>query len=304
MFKDIITVLGTSGAIPIRNRKLSSYLLETEQDSILFDCGEGTQFQLFSFKKRIHKISKIFITHLHGDHLLGLPGLLSTMHLLDRNKPISIYGPEGIEEFINSINKIINSEPKFEIKFHIIKTDSKVVICENKKYSIYAFPLLHGMETYGYLYEQKKANPRINKDFIKENEIPNEWFSKIKKGEDFINNEGVVFANKDITKEADSPKSFAYCTDTAYFPQIVDYIKNVDLLYHEATFLIKNNKDAISKMHSTATDAANIAKDANVGKLIIGHFSARYKKLKLFEEEAKEIFENTNIVTEGLVIEL
>lgn len=304
MFKDTITVLGNSAALPVRDRKLSAHLLETDRHSLLFDCGEGTQFQLFNLKKKIQRISKIFITHLHGDHFFGLPGLLSTMYMLGRQKPIDIYGPEGIEGYLTQLNKICSTEFKFEINFHIIKVESKELIMENDNYSIYAFPLIHRKETYGYLYEQKDMKPNIKKSFVRENEIPVEWFARIKNGEDYIDEDGKVFLNNEITELRRAPKSYAFCTDTIFMPQLIDYVKDVTILYHEATFLSINKKEATAKKHSTATDAANIAKEANVGTLIIGHFSARYSNLSLFEDEAKEIFKNTIIAEEGLHIEL
>ena len=304
MVKELITVLGNSAALPAHNRHLSAYMLERERESLLFDCGEATQFQLIKYKKKIHRITKVFITHLHGDHFFGLPGLLSTLHMLDRKKPIDIYGPKGLEQYINLINKITNSVPKYQINFHVVDTDTKVLICENKDYSIFAFPLDHREETYGYLYQQKPSLPNIKKDFIVNNEIPIEWFKRIKNGEDYIDENGKIIPNSEITEIRKPIKSFAYCTDTVYMPKLVEYVKNVDLLYHEATFLNVNKEDAIAKKHSTASDAANIAKDANVGRLIIGHFSARYANLEQFEKESKAIFENTIIAEEGMSIEL
>jgi len=299
----IITILGNSAAVPAKNRKLSAHLLELDGHSMLFDCGEGTQFQLINFRKKIHKISHIFITHLHGDHFYGLAGLLSTMSMLNRSKPIDIFGPQGLQDYLEALEAIASSGHSFDVNVHIVNTDNKSKIFENNDYSIYAFPLLHSVETYGYIYQQKVLKPNIKKSFIKDRNIPIEWFNRIKNGEDFIDEVGNVFANKDITERLKSPKSYAYCTDTAYFEQLSNYVQDVDLLYHESTFLQSNNEDAIAKMHSTASDAANIAKLAKVDRLIIGHFSARYFDLSDFDKEAKTIFTNTIVATEGLQIE-
>lgn len=298
-----LTILGNSAALPAKNRKLSAHLLEIDGHSLLFDCGEGTQFQLINNKKSLLKISKIFISHLHGDHFYGLAGLLSTMSMLNREKPIDIYGPETLKGFLNAVNDASKSEPSFVQNFHIVNTDSKTIIYENKEYEIYAFPLLHSIETYGYLFQQKPFKLNIKKSFVQNNEIPIEWFKRIKNGEDYIDKLGKVFLNKEITEQLRTPSSYAYCTDTAYLPNIADNIDAVSLLYHEATFLNSEKEDAIAKKHSTAEDAANIAKLANVNKLIIGHFSARYSDLNDFLKESIPIFSNTILATEGLEIE-
>ncbi len=299
-----ITILGNSAAVPSKGRKLSAHLLELEGRSILFDCGEGTQFQLQNFNKKINKITEIYISHLHGDHFFGLPGLFSSMHMTDRHKPLYIYGPKGLKLLPKMLKDLCDFTPKFEINFIEIEVDSKVIISKQDEYNIYAFPLLHSVSTLGYLFEQSPPIPNIKRDFVKNNEIPVEWFDRIKKGEDFVSKDGKLFKNKDITEINSKSVSYAYCTDTAYMPELSKYVNGVDVLYHESTFLQINAADAKKKMHSTAGDAARIAKEAGVGKLIIGHFSARYLNLDLFEKEACDIFENTIIGTEGLTIEI
>ena len=299
-----LTILGNSAALPAKNRKLSAHLFEIDGHSLLFDCGEGTQFQLINFKKSILKISKIFISHLHGDHFYGLPGLLSTMSMLKREKAIDIYGPEGLIEFLQVTNKVSKFEPSFEQRIHIVDANEKQLICEEKDFEIYAFPLFHSVDSFGYMFQQKEFKPNIKKSFVKNNDIPVEWFQRIKNGEDYIDNSGNVFLNKDITEQLHSPVSYAYCSDTGYSPSIADFVDSVTLLYHEATFLNSEKDDAIAKKHSTAEDAANIAKLANVSSLIIGHFSARYNNLNDFLKEATPIFTNTILATEGLEIDL
>lgn len=299
-----LTILGNSAALPAKNRKLSAHLFEIDGHSLLFDCGECTQFQLINFKKSLLKISKIFITHLHGDHFYGLPGLLSTMSMLNREKAIDIYGPKGLMEFLHAINEVSKSEPSFEQRIHIVDVENKQFLCEEKGFKVYAFPLFHSVASFGYLVQQKEFKLNIKKSFVHDNDIPIEWFQRIKNGEDYIDNSGTVFLNKDIAEQLHSPISYAYCTDTGYFPQIADYINAVTLLYHETTFLNSEKEDAIAKKHSTAEDAANIAKLSNANNLIIGHFSARYSDLNDFLKEASPIFPNTIIATEGLEIDL
>ncbi len=299
-----LTILGSSAALPAKNRNLSAHLLELDGHSLLFDCGEATQFQLKRYRKKIHKISHIFISHLHGDHLYGLPGLISSMHMLDRKKPLIIYGPKGIKEYLDVINSLTDSEPKFDVICNIIATSSLIQIIDEHKYTVEAFPLKHSVETYGYRFQQKTLLRNIKPEFIENNNVKVPWFNKIKNGEDYINEVGKVFPNSTITNNPPEVKSYAYCSDTAYFEQLAEYVKNVGLLYHESTFLIENNEDAISKMHSTATDAANIAVKSGAKQLLLGHFSARYDKVELFEKEAKPIFDNVIIANEGLGVDL
>ena len=224
-----LTILGSSAALPARNRNLSAHLLELDGHSLLFDCGEATQFQLIKFRKKIHKISHIFISHLHGDHLYGLPGLISSMYMLDRKKPLNIYGPKGIKEYLDVINSLTESEAKFPVICHIVKTSSLVQLIDNSNYTIETFPLKHSVETYGYKFQQKPLRRNIKIEFIKNNKIEIPWFNKIKNGEDYINEVGKVFPNNEITDNPPAPKSYAYCSDTAYFEKLAEYVKKCRL---------------------------------------------------------------------------
>ncbi len=299
-----LSILGTSAALPAKNRNLSAHLLEIDGHSLLFDCGEGTQFQLKKYKKKIHNISCIFISHFHGDHLFGLPGLISSMHLLDRVKPLTIYGPEGLEQIIKSIYSLSKTKIKYPIEFVVVSGNTKVKILENKYFSVYSFPLKHSIETYGYMFEKAKDLLNIKKQFVKSNKIPVEWFVKIKQGEDYIDDLGNVFKNKDITEPEKDIISYAYCSDTVYFEDLANWVKNVGLLYHESTFLNENKEDAKDKKHSTAQQAAMIANKAGVKKLLLGHFSSRYTDVSDFEKEAKPYFDNVILGKEGLEINL
>ena len=299
-----LTILGSSAALPAYNRNLSAHLLELNGHSLLFDCGEGTQFQLRKFKKSFQRIDSIFISHTHGDHFFGLPGLLSSMQMLGRNKNIDIYGPKGIEEAISAIMFQTRSSVQFNINYHIISVTSKTEIISNKNYKIYAFPLKHSVETYGYLFIKNKEALNIRKDFLIKNTVSIEQIKQIKEGVDFIDENGNLFSNKDITKEPKERISYAYCSDTAYFEELAIWVKDVKLLYHESTYISDNKTKATDRFHSTAKDAAQTALRANAKALLLGHFSGRYKNLDLFKKEAQEIFENIIIGEEGMEIEM
>ena len=299
-----LTVLGTSAALPAKNRNLSAHLLEINGHSLLFDCGEGTQFQLRKFKKKINNISSIFISHFHGDHFFGMPGLISSMHMLDRRKELNVYLPEGFEEIASAVFNLSRTEFKFPVKFHTIKVSNKTKILETEMYSVYAFPLQHRIETYGYLFEKNKSPLNIKKEFVKSQNIPIEWYRRIKKGEDYIDANGDIFLNKDITEPEKEIVSYAYCSDTKYFDGLAKWVKGASLLYHESTFLNELEEDAYAKQHSTAKQAAMIAKKAGVKQLLLGHYSSRYNDINEFSKEAKVHFDNVLLGKEGMEINL
>ena len=299
-----LTILGSSAALPAYNRNLSAHLLELNGHSLLFDCGEGTQFQLRKFKKSFQKIDSIFISHTHGDHFFGLPGLLSSMQMLGRNRNINIYGPKGIEEAISAIMFQTRSSVVFEINYHIISTNTKTEIISTKNYKVFAFPLKHSVETYGYLFIKNKETLNIKKSFLADNTVSIEQIKQIKAGSDYIDNNGNKFLNKDITKPPKERISYAYCSDTVYFDKLAEWVKDVKLLYHESTYISDNKTKAIDRLHSTAKDAAQTAKNANAKTLLLGHFSGRYKNLDLFKKEAEEIFKNVITGKEGMELEV
>lgn len=299
-----LTVLGSSAALPAKDRSLSAHLLELDGMSLLFDCGEGTQFQLKKYKKKLHKIEAIFISHLHGDHFFGLPGLLSTMHMLERSAKLSIYGPKGLKEAVLTFLELSNAHLTYELEFVEVCVGTKTEIRKEKAYRISAFPLQHSVPTYGYMYEKEAGLLNVKKDFVKEHAIPNEWFARIKSGEDYVDEQGERYLNSAITEPLKPPVSYAYCSDTAFFEQLADWVKGVRLLYHESTFLDEEELSATEKKHATAGQAAMIAKRAGVGQLLLGHFSARYKKLEGFRVTAQAHFKDVILGVEGLTIEL
>ena len=298
-----LTILGSGGAIPTVQKKPTAQFLNVQDRYFLIDCGEGTQIQLRKYKCKFQKIDNIFISHLHGDHYLGLIGFLSSLNLLGRNRKLNIYAPEKLQKILAVHEEVNGRKFDFEIIFHPLMFDAMHCIYEDNVVQVFSFPVTHSVPTCGFLFKEKIRPRKILKDKIKEFDIPISDINKIKSGNDFIQNDKVV-KNDLLTLPAPPPRSYAYCADTMYDKTIVDFIKNVDLLYHEATFLSSMKSRAKSTKHSTAEQAALIAKEAIVSKLLIGHFSARYKEIDLFELEAKEIFTSTKAVVDGDEFEL
>ncbi len=302
-----LTVLGTSAAVPAHKRHLSSHLLETDTISILFDCGEATQFQLKRFKKDFFKIDYIFISHLHGDHFLGLPGLISTMNMMGRKSHLVIFSPPGLQKAIEPLFSLSNMSLDFSLEFiELSNIRAKKEVISNELFSISVFPLEHSVETYGYIFRRYSEKLKINKSFVeKHKDIDVQWYPKIKNGSDYIDGEGNVYKNKDITSLKIEDYSYAYCSDTRFNEAISEYIKSVDLLYHESTYLQNDEDKAILRKHSTAAQAARIAQLAEAKRLLLGHFSSRYKDVTDFKNEANDVFQGEVILAkEGLEIKI
>ncbi|NVO02343.1 MAG: ribonuclease Z, partial [Bacteroidetes bacterium] len=257
------------------------------------------QMQFRKYKIKFQKINHIFISHLHGDHYLGLVGLLSSFHLLGRKNDLHIYSHESLKTIIDSQLEISQTVLQYPIIFHPLEYDKSRVIFENDQMTVETVILNHRIPTVGFIFRERQLPLKIKKEVLLTEDIPVAAFDKIKKGEDFICNDGRVLKNSDITTLPAIANSYAYCSDTGYFEPIIEIIKNVDLLYHEATFAKDRNQNAIDKLHSTTEDAAHIAKKANVKRLIIGHYSARYDDLSLLLSETKNIFENSELAEDG-----
>lgn len=298
-----VTILGSGSAVPTLRRNPTAQVVNHNEQFYLIDCAEGTQMQMRRFEISLASIDQIFISHLHGDHYLGLPGYLQTLHLLGRSKPIMVYGPEPLGKLIMDHFTITNSTPRFEIQFVAVTQEHKLIF-ENKLIEVWSIPLKHKVPTTGFLFREKPKLRNIITSMLKEYRIPVYWLQRIKEGEDFVQEDGKVIPNREITMDPPRPRSYAFCSDTAYHEAIVPIIKDVDLLYHEASFLELLRDRAIETQHSTAKDAASIAKMANVKKLAMGHFSARYKDAEEFVNQAKEIFEETVAVEDGLTLRL
>lgn len=307
-----LTILGSSSALPTATTNPTAHLLNVNERFFLVDCGEGTQMQLRRNRVKIQRINHIFISHLHGDHYFGLIGLITTMQLLGREKELHIFSPPGLKPVIElQLNTPYqdkrpenSSEPEnvigsFPIIFHELDTRLNEVIFEDDKIIVKSIPLKHRIPCCGFLFREKPKPRNILKEMLAKYKIPIDKIQKIKMGEDFIKEDGTIVKNDELTTDAPSSSSYAFCSDTQYNESIIPMIEGVNLLYHEATFLHDLEKQAKKTAHSTALQAATIAKKANVKQLIIGHFSARYKNTELLLKEAKSVFENTLLAEEG-----
>ncbi|MDO4225441.1 MAG: ribonuclease Z [Bergeyella zoohelcum] len=289
-----LTILGFNSAIPTINSAPTAQLLEMQERHFLIDCGEGTQVQLRKAKAKFAKINHIFISHLHGDHCFGLQGLIASFRLLGRETPLHIYGPKGIKEMLETIFRITETQKGFEVVYHELNGKKSEKIYEDKKVEVYTIPLNHRIYCNGYLFREKPKERHLNMEEIKKYpEIEICDYNNLKLGKDFVLNDGYIVKNEILTKSPEPSVSYAFCSDTRYKEDIIPIIKEVDLLYHEATFLHDLKEMADYTGHTTAKEAATIAQKANVGKLILGHFSNRYTDLSVFIDEAKPIFENT-----------
>jgi ribonuclease Z len=274
-------------------------LVNVEGKYYLVDCGEGTQLQLKRYKLRAQRINNIFISHLHGDHYLGLMGLLSTMHLMGRNKPLNLYGPRGLAEIITLQLRYSETIFNYDLKFIEVDASRSQVIHEDELICVHSIPLNHRIPCSGFLFEEKTKNRRIRREMLPD-DMSVRNIIRLKKGEDIYAEDGtLLYKNKDMTLPPRQSFRYAYCSDTKYDESIIPIIKGVDMLYHEATFLEEHLDRATSTYHSTAKEAATIAQKANVGKLLLGHFSARYKELEPLEAEAREVFAESYLAIEG-----
>jgi ribonuclease Z len=299
-----LTILGCHSATPRVNTNPTSQVLEIKNHIFLIDCGEGTQVQLRKNKIKFSRIKHVFISHLHGDHYFGLAGLISTFKLLTREADLHIYGPKGLKEVITLQMKLSDSWTNYKLIFHELTLKNSHLIFEDDKVEVYTIPLDHRIYTNGFLFKEKEGERKLNIAKVEEAKIDVAYYRKLKQGFDVENKEGKLIKNKTITKAGPKPKSYAFCSDTAYNESIIPIINKVNLLYHESTFLDKHEKLANSTKHSTAKQAANIAKQANVGKLILGHYSTRYDDLKSFKTEAKEVFEKVELAKDGKTFEI
>ena len=300
-----ITVLGSSSATPTSSRHPSAFLFKSskQKDYFLIDCGEGTQILLRRAKIRMQRVSRIFISHLHGDHFFGLIGFISTQNLLGRTEELHIYAHKPLEKIIKIQLKLEKTKLNFPLIFHAISSKKKKnVLYEDATIEITTFPLVHSIPTNGFLFREKGAARLIDKGFIKKYNPTIEQIAAIKKGNDFTTPDGEILKNENITFMYNDLKTFAYCSDTIYTETILPYIENVDLLYHEATFMEELADVAKEKYHSTAKQAAEIATLAHAKKLLIGHYSARYKDLTPLIAEARAVFPNTLAAYEGSTI--
>ena len=298
-----LTLLGCYAATPRTITNPTAQVLEIRNRMFLIDCGEGTQVQLRKNKLKFSKINHIFISHLHGDHMYGLVGLISTFMLLNRQTDLHVYGPKGIKEIILLQLRYSNSFTGYNLYFHELESKESEVIFEDDKVIVKTIPLQHRIYTNGFLFQEKPKERKLNVAAVEEYQIDKAYYRKIKYGGDITLDNGQVIPNAELSFDPEPTKSYAFCSDTIYNEAIVPLIQNADVLYHEATFLESEADKAEKTMHSTAKQAATIAKLANVKHLVLGHYSTRYSSIDLFQQEAETIFPNVLLGDDGKVFD-
>ena len=294
-----LTVLGCYAATPRTLTNPTSQVLEINNHIVLIDCGEGTQVELRRHKIKFSRINHIFISHLHGDHFFGLPGFISTMRLLGREKELHVYGPRGIKEAITLLLKLGDSWTNYPLLFHELSSKESELVFEDEKISVTTIPLDHRVYTNGFLFREKIGKRKLNIDAAEAYGIDKAYYHNIKNGKNITLDNGKVVDNKELTFDPPAPKSYAFCSDTIYDESLAAKIKDVDILYHESTFLESEADLATKTKHATAKQAAKVAKDANVKTLVLGHYSTRYKSIELFKEEASTVFSNVLLADDG-----
>ncbi|RKN78019.1 ribonuclease Z [Ulvibacterium marinum] len=298
-----LSILGCYAATPRTLTNPTSQVLEIRNHMFLIDCGEGTQVQLRKNRIKFSRINHIFISHLHGDHFFGLPGLISTFRLLGRDKEMHVYGPKGIKEAITLLLKLGDSWTNYPLIFHELTSKEPTILFEDDKVTVETIPLNHRVYTNGFLFREKPLERKLNIEAVRDLKIDKAHFRNIKGGEDVLLDDGRIIPNGKLTLDPPKPMSYAYCSDTQFKPDITEQIMGVDILYHEATFLETEKHLSAKTKHATAKEAATMAKMAKVGKLILGHYSTRYKSIDLFKEEAEEIFENVELAGDGRIFQ-
>ncbi|MCR9014918.1 ribonuclease Z [Aquiflexum gelatinilyticum] len=296
-----VTILGSNSAIPAHGRNQTSQLVSVGNSFLLIDCGEGTQIQLRKFKLKFGRIDFILISHLHGDHFYGLMGLISSFHLVKRERLLTIFGPSGLDEIITTQLKHTNTKLSFPLRFVPTQAEGKNLILEEPMFRVFTFPLQHRIPCTGFLIEEKPGLRNMIKEKLVKTKMPVEAIVSLREGNDVLDSDGkVIYRVEEYTYPPKQSKKYGYCSDTIFDLSLVDYIKGVDLLYHEATFGDDETERAGTTFHSTSRQAANIAKEAEVDKLLLGHYSSRYKDLIPILNQAKEVFENSFLSEEGI----
>lgn len=294
-----LTILGSNSAIPAHGRHPTAQILNYNEKYYLLDCGEGTQIRLNDLKVRKSKIGHIFISHLHGDHYFGLIGLLTTLNLLGHQKPVTVYGPPRLQEILELQMEVSGLRMKFPLHFHHLRFDKPEKLLDTDELTVSSVPVNHRIPCAGFIFKEKPQQKTYLPEKGKVYDIPVHQIDAIKRGADYTTPTGKVIPNEELTAHAPRPRKYAYITDTTAMPSIISSIQNADLLYHEATFVAALEERAKDTFHTTSKQAAELAKKAKVQKLLIGHFSAKYKDLSQMLEEAKAVFPNTELAEEG-----
>lgn len=300
----IVHILGCGSALPTLKHNASSQIVELRGKAFMIDCGEGTQMQLRRSRIHFAKINAIFISHLHGDHCFGLLGLLSTFGMLGRTSKLKVYAPKSYESLFKQQIEFFMQGLEYEIEFVPVDTEKHEIIYEDKSLTVGSIPLCHRIPCCGYLFREKPTLPHIRRDMIDYYEIPISQINNIKNGADWTTPDGDVIPNARLVEPADPARSYAYCSDTKYLPKLHELVKGVSALYHESTYTAEHQDRAKLYYHSTAEQAAMVARDAHVGKLLLGHYSARYNNEEVLLKEAKQVFENSYLSKEGLCFKI
>jgi len=298
-----LTILGCYSAVPTVKKQQTAQLLNVNERFFLIDCGENTQVQLRKYELSFQRIHHVFISHLHGDHYYGLIGLITSMHLLGRKKELHVYAHVPLKDIINAQLSASKTDLNFPLFFHIIPDDDQVILYSDDDIEVTNIILDHSISCSGFLFREKKYQRSIIKEKIEEYKVPYDRISDLRNGTDFINEDGEIIANDMLTSSNIKARTYAYCSDTRFCLDIIPIIKNVDVLYHEATYSHDLKEKAFERGHSTAKEAATIAKEANVNRLIIGHYSKRYSDLNILLSESREIFSNTFLAHEGDILD-
>lgn len=294
-----LQILGSNSAAFAHNRHHTSQLLRVQNKYFLIDCGEGTQLLIKKYKIKLSRINHIMISHLHGDHYYGLMGLISTLHLYGRTEPLALFGPPGLREIISLQLKYSTTRLSYDIDFKEWTPETEEIIYEDDLVMVQTIPLNHRIDCSGYIFREKPKKRGINKNALKE-QLPTNKINDLRNGEDLFNEDGtLLYKNEEVTFPPKKPFGYAYCSDTKYIPELVNKVKDIDLIYHESTFMDDMKERAASTYHTTASQAATLAKNANAGQLLLGHFSTRYRDLRPMLREARNIFPNTELAEEG-----
>ena len=299
-----IHILGCGSALPTLRHYASSQVIEVRNKLFMVDCGEGTQIQLRRSRIRFTKLSAVFISHLHGDHCFGLIGMISTFGMLGRTATLKVYGPKELGPMLDSMMSLFCQGLEFKVEFHAVDTTQQAVVYEDKSVTVETVPLQHRIACCGYLFREKPTLPHIRRDMIDCYEIPLSQIQNIKNGADWTTPDGEIVPNSRLTVPADPPRSYAYCSDTRYMPHLYERVEGVSTLYHESTYHSRDVARAKLYYHSTAEQAAMVARDAHVGKLLLGHYSARYDDESELLDEARSIFPESYLSDEGKIFDV
>lgn len=298
-----VTILGNNSALPAYGRHPTSQIVSVYGDLLMLDCGEGTQIQMQRYGLKWRNLQHIFISHMHGDHYFGLPGLINSMSLLGRTAPLHLYAPVALKSIIDQIQNVAETVLTYPFHFHELPEADELLV-DNDSFSVHCFPVSHRIPCHGFLIERKTKGRKILPDKCREYEIPAYYYDKLKQGADYERQDGTLVKNDWVTDDGPSAKKYAYCADTIFSEDIVTYIKGADTVYHECTYLEKDIEKAQQRFHSTASQAAKIAHMAGANQLLLGHFSSKYRELDPFREEASAIFPNVMVTIEGTAYEI